>query len=132
MESSQTDTEVRVPTEFFVSDKYGVVVRTRPAETVGSLRVLFITVGDCELEILQDFDPSAISRFVETRGPGLHHVALKVRDIDAALGHLEAGGVRLIDREGRPGSRRAQIAFLHPRSTHGVLFHLVEREEAPS
>lgn len=150
IESSQTDTEVRVPTEFFVSDKYGVVFRTRPAEAVGGLRVLFIAVGDCELELLQDFDPStaagrpsaevgstrrdqsAISRFVETRGPGLHHVALKVRDIGGMLDRLDAAGVALIDRAGRPGSRRAQIAFLHPRSTHGVLFHLVEREEAPA
>ena len=150
VESSQTDTEVRIPAEFFVSDKYGVVFKTRAAETVGGLRVLFSTVGDCELEILQDFDPStaieraaaqvgstkrdqgAISRFVETRGPGLHHVALKVRDVDAMLRRLEAGGVTLIDRRGRPGSRRAQIAFLHPKSTHGVLFHLAEREEVAS
>ena len=148
VESTQTDTEVRIPAEFFVSDKYGVAFNTRPAVAVGGLRVSFFTVGDCDLEVLQDFDPStagrasevegstrgdqsAISRFVQTRGPGAHHVALKVRDANAMLRRLEAAGIELIDRQARPGSRRAQIAFLHPKSTHGVLFHLVEREEVP-
>jgi methylmalonyl-CoA/ethylmalonyl-CoA epimerase len=145
VESSQTDTEVRVPVEFFVSDKYGVVFNTRPAEAVGGLRVAFFTVGDCELEVLQDFDPgtaseramaeagtkrdqSAISRFIQMRGVGAHHIALRVTDIDAMLRRLDSAGVELIDRHGRPGSRRAQIAFLHPKSTCGVLFHLVQRD----
>jgi methylmalonyl-CoA epimerase len=149
VESSQTDTEVRIPAEFFVSDKYGVAFNTRPAEAVGGLRVTFFTLGDCELEVLQDIDPttaveraaaeagtrrdqSAISRFVQKRGPGLHHIALKVRDLDAMLRRLEADDVTLIDHRGRPGSRRAQIAFLHPKSTHGVLFHLVQRDEVPT
>jgi methylmalonyl-CoA epimerase len=146
LESSQTDTEVRVPAEFFVSDKYGVVFNTRPAVAVGGLKVAFFNVGDCDLEVLQDFDPntasqrparevgtkrdqSAISRFIQTRGPGAHHIALKVSNLDAMLRRLESAGVDLIDRGGRPGSRRAEIAFLHPKSTHGVLFHLVQREE---
>lgn len=146
VESTQTDTEVRIPAEFFVSDKYGVALTTRPALAVGGLRVSFFSVGDCELEVLQDFDPataagqasevegstrrdqSAITRFVRTRGPGAHHVALKVGEVGATLRRLEAAGVELIDRVGRPGSRRARIAFLHPASTRGVLFHLVERE----
>src|SRR5439155_22527584 len=101
VESRQTDVEVSVAMESFTSDKYGVVYHTREPEPVGGLRVTFITVGDCELEFLASFDPrqggevehgragttrqdqGAIARFVASRGRGLHHVAVKARDIDA-------------------------------------------------
>ena len=63
-----------------------------------------------------------------TRGPGLHHLALKVPDIDAALDRMERAGLTLIDRVGRPGSRRARIGFIHPASLGGVLVHLVQRD----
>ena len=146
LESTQTDTEVQIALETFTSDKYGVVYHARPPEPVGGLRVAFVTVGDCELEFLKDFDPtreagrarsgagttrgdrSAIARFVATRGPGLHHLALKVPDIDAALDRIERAGLTLIDRVGRPGSRRARIGFIHPASLGGILVHLVQRD----
>jgi len=148
VESTQTDLETRIPVESFTSDKYGVVQHAREPEFVGGLRVAFVTVGDTDLELLQDFDPrhpaviaregpgttrkdrSAIARFVAARGGGLHHLALGVSDIDRALDHLARAGRVLLDRRGRPGSRRARIAFLHPQSLHGVLVHLVEREAA--
>ena len=147
IESMQTDMEVQTAIESFTSDKYGVVYRTREPQPVGGLRVAFITVGDCDLEFLQDFDPSAgvtiehgrpgttkqdqgaIARFVEKRGAGLHHIALKTPDIDGTLARLESGGHRVIDKVGRPGSRRALIGFLHPSVLGGVLMHFVEREE---
>src|SRR5262245_17959203 len=146
LESTQTDLEVRIPVESFTSDKYGVVYQSRTPEPVGGLRVAFVTVGDCEFEFLQDFDPrhgteaaqaragttkqdqGAIARFFASRGSGLHHLALKVRDIDAALTRLATAGYELIDRIGRPGSRRARIAFLARKSLGGVLVHLVERQ----
>ncbi len=146
LESSQTDIEVKVTIETFTSDTYGVVYHARPPEPVGGLRVTFVAVGDCELEFLQDLDPrqgaqmlhgqagttrqdqTAISKFITARGPGLHHIALKVPDINAMLTKLERTGHLLIDRVGRPGSRRAQIGFLHPKTLNGVLAHLVERE----
>ena len=62
------------------------------------------------------------------RGRSLHHVALKVRDIDATLGALAAAGLRLIDTRGRPGSRRARIGFVHPAALGGILMHLVQRD----
>jgi methylmalonyl-CoA/ethylmalonyl-CoA epimerase len=148
LESTQTDLEVRIPVESFTSDKYGVVYHSRPPEPVGGLRVAFVTVGDCDLELLQDFDPrhgadaashgagttkqdqGAIARFVASRGPGLHHLALRVGDIDDALGRLARAGYELIDAVGRPGSRRARIAFLARKSLGGVLVHLVERPAA--
>ncbi|MQB00390.1 MAG: hypothetical protein GEU78_08885 [Actinobacteria bacterium] len=145
IESSQTDTEALVAVESFVSDKYGVVYHERPAELVGGLRVCFITVGDCELEFLEEVpgsrpdlarvsaggstrgDRGAIGRFVEARGPGLHHLAFRVQDIEAALRTAREAGAAPIDERGRPGSRRSEIAFLHPRSTCGVLVHFVSR-----
>lgn len=148
LESTQTDLEVRIPVESFTSDKYGVIYHSRAPEPVGGLRVAFVTVGDCELEFLQDFDPrhgadaaghgpgttkqdqGAIARFVASRGPGLHHIALKVSDVDTALARLGRAGYELIDQVGRPGSRRARIAFLGRKSLGGVLVHLVQREAA--
>lgn len=145
IESQQTDMEVRIAVESFTSDRYGVVYHSRPPVPVGGLRVAFLTAGDCELEFLQNFDPDqaghvahgssgdtrqdqgAIARFVASRGPGLHHVAFKAPDIDRTLAHLRAAGVPLIDREGRPGSRRARIGFCHPEAMGGVLIHAVER-----
>lgn len=148
LESTQTDVEAQIAVESFTSDKYGVVYHTRPPEPVGGLRVAFVTVGDSELEFLQEFDPraggraahdrpgttrqdqGAIRRFIATRGAGLHHVALKVRDINGALAALGRAGHALIDSVGRAGSRRALIGFIHPKSLGGVLMHLVQREEA--
>lgn len=146
LESRQTDVEVHVAMESFTSDKYGVVYHTRPPQSRGGLRVAFVTIGDCELEFLQEFDPretarvtagatgstqqdqGAVGRYIATRGPGLHHVALKVSDINATLAELARAGRRLIDPRGRPGSRRALIAFIHPQSLGGILLHLVQRD----
>ena len=146
-ESEQTDSEVETISENFTSDTHQYIFHTRPSRLSGSMRVTFITVGDCELEFLQDLttsvgvdaarhdaagdtraDRSAIARHIVTRGVGLHHIALKTPDVDAALGRLGHAGYRRIDTTGRPGSRRARIGFLHPAALGGVLVHLVERE----
>ena len=145
VESRQTDVEVSMAVESFTSDKYGVVYHSREPEPVGGLRVCFITVGDCELEFLANFNPrqvgavergqpgntkqdqGAITRFVGSRGRGLHHIALKAPDINATLGAMAKAGLEMIDTRGRPGSRRALIGFAHPRALGGVLMHLVQR-----
>ena len=147
LESQQTDREVGTAVETFTSDKHGVVRHSRPPELIGALRVAFVTIGDCELEFLQNFDPrqegevdhgtrgttrqdqGAISRYIASRGAGLHHIAFKVADIDSMLARLAGAGYEVIDPIGRPGSRRARIGFIHPRSLGGVLVHLVERNE---
>jgi catechol 2,3-dioxygenase-like lactoylglutathione lyase family enzyme len=147
VESRQTDMEVSMAVESFTSDKYGVVYHTRAPEPVGGLRVYFITVGECELEFLANFDPrqgaharergqpgntrqdqGAIARFVKSRGEGLHHIALKVTDIAATLTAMAEAGLPMIDLKGRPGSRRALIGFPHPTALGGVVMHLVQRE----
>jgi catechol 2,3-dioxygenase-like lactoylglutathione lyase family enzyme len=147
VESRQTDMEVSIAVESFTSDKYGVVYHSRTPEPVGGLRVTFITVGDCELEFLANFDPrrggevhhgqagntrqdqGAIARFVASRGRGLHHVAVKAPDIDRLLGSMAAAGLPMIDTKGRPGSRRALIGFPHPKALGGVLMHVVQRPD---
>ncbi len=151
VESTQTDMEVQMAVESFTSDKYGVVYHNRPPQPVGGLRVSFLTAGDFELEFLQPFDPipenvddsgpspnqpgntrgdrGAIGRYIDRRGPGLHHVALKTPQIDRLLPQLAEQGVRMIDIKGRPGSRRALIGFVHPSSLGGLLLHFVERDE---
>ncbi len=73
-----------------------------------------------------------ITRYIKARGPGLHHLAFKVRNIDALLRRLHQAGHNMIDTVGRPGSRLAKIGFVHPASLGGLLVHLVEREEIPS
>lgn len=146
LESQQIDVETQFPVESFTSDKYGAVYHSRSPAFCGGVRSAFITVGDCELEFLQDYSPlgpgeidahragttrqdrGAIARFLASRGPGLAHIALKTPDIGEALTQAEAGGCELIDAVGRPGGRRSRIAFIHPRSTGGVLFHFVQRE----
>ena len=147
VESTQTDVEISTKTEAFTSDKYGVVYRNHQPEFIGGLRVSFITVGDLELELLQNVDPrslgmvdygrsgstrqdqGAISRYIESRGPGLHHTGFKVKDINGLLSRLYKSGLTLIDHAGRPGGRRSQIGFIHPASLGGWLVHLVQREE---
>ncbi len=73
-------------------------------------------------------DGGVIARFLRRNGPGLHHMALKVTDIAAAIDSLQTAGVRMIDSSGRPGARHSMIAFPHPSSLGGMLIHLVERQ----
>ena len=114
----------------FYRDVLGLEVE--PPEEIASQRVRahFVAVGDATLELLEPTTAdSPIARFLEKRGPGMHHVALRVDDIDAALAELKARGVRLIDETPRPGAHGSRVAFLHPSSTHGVL---VELKQPPS
>lgn len=93
------------------------------------VKVAFLPVGDTEVELLESTDPEGpIAKFIEKRGEGIQHIALRVDDIDAALDEMRAKGIRLIDEKPRYGAGGAKIAFLHPKSTGGVLIELCERE----
>ena len=99
-----------------------------PVEELADQGVLatLIQVGETRLELLQPLsDDSAVGRFIERRGEGLHHLALNVSDIGVKLTLLDAKGVSLVDREPREGLS-GTIAFIHPRSVFGVLTELVE------
>ncbi len=90
----------------------------------------FLPVGDSEIELLAPTAPdSPIARFIEKRGEGIQHIALRVDDIEAELERLKAAGVRLIDEKPRRGAGGAKIAFIHPKATGGVLLEISEREE---
>jgi methylmalonyl-CoA/ethylmalonyl-CoA epimerase len=86
-----------------------------------------IAIGGSYLQLLQPLGPDTpVGRFIESHGEGMHHVALAVADIDAALDHLKAEGARLVDEEPRNGGRGTRIAFVHPRAFAGTLVELVE------
>ena len=90
-----------------------------------------LDVGDGHVELLRPLGPDTpVGKYLEKRGPGLHHVAYAVDDIDEVLAQLKDAGVELIDSEPRVGIRNSRVAFLHPRSTGGVLTEIVQPSEA--
>jgi methylmalonyl-CoA/ethylmalonyl-CoA epimerase len=102
-------------------------------ETVESqgVEAVLLDVGDGHVELLRPLGPDTpIGKYLERKGPGLHHVAYAVDDIEAVLGKLKEAGIELIDAEPRTGIRDSRVAFVHPRSTGGVLTEIVEPAEA--
>jgi len=90
-----------------------------------------LPIGDAHLQLLEPTDEaSTVAKFIEQRGEGLHHIAIRVRDIEAALQRLQDAGAELIDTEPRIGGGGHRVAFVHPKTTHGVLIELVERTDA--
>jgi methylmalonyl-CoA epimerase len=101
-------------------------VHRERVEDQGVEEVLF-RVGTSYVQLLGALGPETpVGRFLASRGPGVHHVAYRVRDVRAALAHLRAEGVPLIDETPRPGSRGTTIAFVHPKGMGGVLVELVQ------
>ena len=102
-------------------------------ETVESqgVEAALLDVGDGHVELLRPLGPETpVGKYLDKKGPGLHHVAYAVDDIDVTLGKLRDAGVELIDSEARVGIRNSRVAFLHPKATGGVLTELVEPAEA--
>jgi methylmalonyl-CoA/ethylmalonyl-CoA epimerase len=98
-------------------------------ETVETQRVktAFLSVGDANLELLEPTSPdSPIAKFIEKRGEGIHHICLRVDDLEAHLEHLKAAGYRLINEAPVPGAHGCRVAFLHPSAGNGVLIELSE------
>jgi methylmalonyl-CoA/ethylmalonyl-CoA epimerase len=99
------------------------------AEIFNGMKIAFLRVGDSELELLQDLTPDgAIARHVAKRGEGIQHIAYRVDHLEQALQEMRAKGIELIDERPRLGARNARVAFLHPKSTKGVLIELVESQ----
>jgi len=112
----------------FYRDALGLDVEAQEEVPSQRVRAHFVPVGEATLELLEPTSAdSPIAKFIEKRGPGVHHVTLRVDDIREALGRLKARGVRLIDEEPREGAEGSLIAFVHPASTHGVLVELKQR-----
>ncbi|NPV69426.1 MAG: methylmalonyl-CoA epimerase [Firmicutes bacterium] len=92
------------------------------------VRVAFIPVGDSEIELIESTSPDGpVAKFIEAKGEGIQHIALRVKDIEKALEECKAAGLRLIDEKPRKGAGGAKIAFVHPKVTNGVLLEICER-----
>jgi methylmalonyl-CoA/ethylmalonyl-CoA epimerase len=115
----------------FYRDALGLEVETPEDVASQRVRAHFIPVGESAIELLEaTSEDSPIAKYVAKRGPGLHHITLRVDDISAALVQLKAKGVRLIDESPREGAHGSLVAFIHPSAAHGVLVELkqVSRE----
>jgi len=109
----------------FYRDALGLEVESPEDVPSQRVRAHFIPAGESALELLEATDDtSPIAKYTAKRGPGLHHITLRVDDIVAALATLKQRGVRLIDDAPRPGAHGSLVAFIHPSSAHGVLVEL--------
>jgi methylmalonyl-CoA epimerase len=102
-------------------------------ETVESqgVEAVLLRIGDGHVELLRPLGPDTpIGKYLDNRGPGLHHVAYAVEDIDGVLSKLKEAGIEMIDSQPRMGIRQSRVAFVHPRSTGGVLTEIVEPAKA--
>jgi len=96
-------------------------------ESADGARIVSLTLGEAAIELLEPSDPdSPVARFLEKRGPGIHHICYRVPDLDQALERCRAAGYRLVDAAPRTGAGGRRIAFLHPKATAGILLELTE------
>lgn len=111
-------------------DRLGMREQHREIVEEFGVEAVLLEIGGSHVELLTPSGPGgAVARFLEKSGPGIHHVAYRTADIDGALERLRAAGLRLIDEEPRIGIRGSRVAFVHPKSTGGVLTEIVEPVE---
>jgi methylmalonyl-CoA epimerase len=111
----------------FFRDALGLEISECEEVPSQRVRAQFVPVGTATLELLEaTAEDSAIARFIKRKGPGLHHITLRVEDLNLVLNQLRDRGVQLIDEVPRPGAEGARVAFIHPSSAHGVLVELKE------
>ena len=108
-------------------DRLGMREQHRETVEAQGVDAVLLEIGEGHVELLSPLGPdTAVGRFLDKNGPGMHHVAYQTEDIDSALASVREAGLRLIDEEPRAGIRGSRVAFLHPKSTGGVLTELVE------
>lgn len=108
-------------------DVLGLEVSTTEEIDEQGVRVAMLRIGDIKVELLEALrSESAIGKFISKRGPGIHHIAIEVPDIHAALSELKGKGARLVDESPRVGVGGCLVAFIHPSSTNGVLLELIQ------
>jgi methylmalonyl-CoA/ethylmalonyl-CoA epimerase len=108
-------------------DRFGLPVAHREVVHEQGVEAVLLDVGENHVELLAPLGPDTpVGKFLGRQGPGLHHVAYQVADIDATLAALTQAGLRLIDEQPRVGIRGSRVAFIHPRATDGVLTEIVE------
>jgi methylmalonyl-CoA/ethylmalonyl-CoA epimerase len=113
----------------FYSEMLGIKATGEEVVEQQKVKVCFFPCGDSELELLESTSPDGpIAKYIDKNGQGIQHLALRVDNIEAALADLKAKGVRLIDETPRYGAGGASIAFVHPKSTGGILLELSQRK----
>jgi len=116
----------------FYRDTLGLKVEGLEEVPAEGVRIAFLPVGQSRVELLEPLGPdTAVGRFLDRRGEGIHHLCLRVADIDATLAAMRGKGAEIIEPAPRIGAGGRRIAFIHPRSTGGVLLELVEAEVPP-
>ena len=111
-------------------DALGLTVDSTDEVTEQGVRVALLTIGETHIELLEPLsEDSPVGKFLQKRGPGIHHIALRVTNIREALSDLKAKGTRLIDENPRIGANGCLVAFIHPSATNGVLLELVEHQD---
>jgi methylmalonyl-CoA/ethylmalonyl-CoA epimerase len=111
----------------FYRDNLGMSFQGIEEVAEQKVRVAMLGIGEAKIELLEPTDPeSPVARFIEKNGPGIHHLAYEVDDIEQAIARLEQEGVRMIDRTPRNGAHGTRIAFIHPKSSVGVLTELCQ------
>ncbi|MGH2699684.1 MAG: methylmalonyl-CoA epimerase [Actinomycetota bacterium] len=107
---------------------WGLEVSHRERVADQGVEEVMLALGDSHLQLLGAIEPdTTVGRFLERRGEGLHHIAYEVDDLRATLASLEEKGIELIDEEPRPGGRGHMVAFVNPKSNHGLLVELIQR-----
>ena len=113
----------------FYEDVLGIECLSTEVVEEQKVKVAFLPIGDTEVELLESTEEGGpVDKFIEKRGEGIQHIAYKVDNIEEALEEMKEKGIRLIDEKPRYGAGGAKIAFLHPKSTHGVLIELCQRD----
>jgi methylmalonyl-CoA/ethylmalonyl-CoA epimerase len=111
-------------------DALGLSVESTGEVAEQGVRVAMLAIGETHIELLEPLsDASPVGKFLQKRGPGIHHIALRVPNIREALSDLKAKGARLIDETPRLGANGCLVAFIHPSATNGVLLELVEHQD---
>lgn len=112
----------------FYEDILGITCTGTEVVEEQKVKTAFLPIGDTEVELLESTDKEGpIAKFIEKKGQGIQHIAYRVENIEKALEEVKAKGIKLIDEKPRKGAGGAKIAFLHPKSTFGVLIELCER-----
>lgn len=109
---------------------FGLAVKEREVVASQKTDAALLPIGESSLELISPKGNEGLERFLEKRGPGIHHIAVEVEGIEQALAFLKGIGVRLIDETPRKGARGHKVAFVHPAATGGVLVELVEPDDA--
>jgi methylmalonyl-CoA epimerase len=108
-------------------DALGLEIDAAEEVAEQGVKVCMLAVGDTHVELLEPLGPdTSVGRFLAKRGPGMHHIAIEVKDIRESLAELKSRGARLIDETPRVGAGGCLVAFIHPSSTNGVLLELVQ------